>query len=97
MDNRIALVDPTIRKPTLAANESDSETAEFIPRVRLDNSNFFQNPDIGRAGGMFQGAVLDRRRDPKLGSQSRPCSAVAESLHDFTECPTSTPNNKCQT
>jgi hypothetical protein len=38
-DNHIVLVDPTIKKPTLAANEPDSETAEFTPRVRLDHPN----------------------------------------------------------
>jgi len=42
-DNHIVLVDPTLKKPTLAANESDSETAEFTPRVRLDH------PDLSRA------------------------------------------------
>jgi hypothetical protein len=36
-DNHIVLVDPSIKKPTLAANEPDSETAEFTPRVRLDH------------------------------------------------------------
>jgi hypothetical protein len=35
-DNHIVLVDPTIKKPTLAANEPDSETAEFTLRTRLD-------------------------------------------------------------
>jgi hypothetical protein len=39
-DNHIVLVDPTTKKPTLAANEPDSETAEFTPRVRLDHRNF---------------------------------------------------------
>ena len=34
-DNHIVLVDPTVTKPTLAANESTSQTAEFTPRVRL--------------------------------------------------------------
>jgi hypothetical protein len=38
-DNHIVLVDPTLKKPTLAANEPDSETAEFTPRVRLDHPN----------------------------------------------------------
>lgn len=36
-DNHIVLVDPSVRRPTLAANEGDSETAEFTPRVRLDH------------------------------------------------------------
>src|SRR5262249_5316273 len=34
-DNHIVLVDPEIAEPTLEANESDSQTAEFSPRVRL--------------------------------------------------------------
>ena len=34
-DNHIVLVDPTVTTPTLAANESTSQTAEFTPRVRL--------------------------------------------------------------
>lgn len=38
-DNHIVLVDPTLKKPTLAASEPDSETAEFTPRVRLDHPN----------------------------------------------------------
>ena len=38
-DNHIVLVDPTLRRPSLAANEEDSETAEFTPRVRLDHPN----------------------------------------------------------
>lgn len=38
-DNHIVLVDPTLRRPSLAANEDDSETAEFTPRVRLDHPN----------------------------------------------------------
>lgn len=41
-DNHIVLVDPSLRSPTLAANEDDSETAEFTPRVRLDH------PKLGR-------------------------------------------------
>jgi hypothetical protein len=39
-DNHIVLVDPTIKKPTVAAHERDSITAEFTPRVRLDHPNF---------------------------------------------------------
>ncbi len=34
-DNHIVLVDPTVTKPTLAKNETTSQTAEFTPRVRL--------------------------------------------------------------
>jgi hypothetical protein len=36
-DNHIVLVDPTATNPTLAANEPNSQTAEFTPRVRLDH------------------------------------------------------------
>ena len=39
-DNHIVLVDPALKRPTLAANENDSVTAEFTPRVRLDHRNF---------------------------------------------------------
>jgi hypothetical protein len=40
-DNHIVLVDPTLSKPKLTkALESESETAEFTPRVRLDHPNF---------------------------------------------------------
>jgi hypothetical protein len=38
-DNHIVLVDPTVKNPTLAKNEDDSETAEFTPRVRLEHPN----------------------------------------------------------
>jgi hypothetical protein len=38
-DNHIVLVDPSVPSPTLVANEPDSETAEFTPRVRLDHPN----------------------------------------------------------
>jgi hypothetical protein len=43
-DNHIVLVDPAIDNPTLTKNEKrDSETAEFTPRVRLDqHPNFTQ-------------------------------------------------------
>jgi hypothetical protein len=34
-DNHIVLVDPAVTMPTLAKNESTSQTAEFTPRVRL--------------------------------------------------------------
>jgi hypothetical protein len=34
-DNHIVLVDPTVKNPTLAKNETTSQTAEFTPRVRL--------------------------------------------------------------
>jgi hypothetical protein len=36
-DNHIVLVDPGLASPTLAADEGDSETAEFTPRVRLSH------------------------------------------------------------
>jgi hypothetical protein len=36
-DNHIVLVDPNVTKPTLAKNETTSQTAEFAPRVRLDH------------------------------------------------------------
>jgi hypothetical protein len=39
-DNTIVLVDPTLSRPTLAADEQNSITAEFTPRVRLDHPNF---------------------------------------------------------
>ena len=38
-DNHIVLVDPTLRAPSLEADEEDSVTAEFTPRVRLDHPN----------------------------------------------------------
>jgi hypothetical protein len=41
-DNHIVLVDPALKQPTLDADEDDSETAEFTPRVRLDHPNFTQ-------------------------------------------------------
>ena len=53
-DNHIVLVDPSVRRPTLAANEDDSETAEFTPRVRLDHPNLGRpqlQPSITAAGG----------------------------------------------
>src|ERR1700674_371519 len=53
-DNHIVLVDPSVRRPTLAANENDSETAEFTPRVRLDHPNLGRpklQPLITAAGG----------------------------------------------
>jgi hypothetical protein len=37
-DNHIVLIDPADRSPSLA-DEEDSETAEFTPRVRLDHPN----------------------------------------------------------
>jgi hypothetical protein len=37
-DNHIVLVDPSLVHPTLPANESDSQTAEFTPRVRRDHT-----------------------------------------------------------
>jgi hypothetical protein len=36
-DNHIVLVDPSLAHPSLAADEPDSQTAEFTPRVRLDH------------------------------------------------------------
>src|SRR6266550_1639058 len=39
-DNHIVLVDPGVKKPTLAENECCSVTAEFTPRTRLDHPNF---------------------------------------------------------
>ncbi|SRR6266446_4339453 len=40
-DNHIVLVDPALKRPTLAASEDDSVTAEFTPRVRrLHHANF---------------------------------------------------------
>jgi hypothetical protein len=53
-DNHIVLVDPSVRRPTLPANEDDSETAEFTPRVRLDHPNLGRpqlQPLITAAGG----------------------------------------------
>jgi len=53
-DNHIVLVAPSLRRPTLAANEDDSETAEFTPRVRLDHPNLGRpqlQPLITAAGG----------------------------------------------
>jgi len=38
-DNHIVLVAPSLRSPTLAANEATSVTAEFTPRARLDHPN----------------------------------------------------------
>ncbi len=37
-DNHIVLVNPTVTKPTLAKNETTSQTAEFTPRVRLTHT-----------------------------------------------------------
>jgi hypothetical protein len=39
-DNHIVLVDPELTHPTLVADEKDSFTVEFTPRVRLDHPNF---------------------------------------------------------
>jgi hypothetical protein len=38
-DNHIVLVEPSVKAPSLAKNENDSETAEFTPRVRLSQPN----------------------------------------------------------
>jgi len=53
-DNHIVLVDPAVKKPTLANDEDDSETAEFTPRVRLDHPNLSRaklQPLITASGG----------------------------------------------
>lgn len=53
-DTHIVLVDPALKNPTLAANEYDSETAEFTPRVRLLHPNFSRaklQPLIDGQGG----------------------------------------------
>src|SRR5205807_6739009 len=42
-DNHIVLIDPSVKNPTLASNERNSETAEFTPRIRLDH------PKLARA------------------------------------------------
>jgi hypothetical protein len=39
-DNHMVLVDPSLRRPTLARNEAHSVAAEFTPRVKLDHPNF---------------------------------------------------------
>jgi hypothetical protein len=39
-DNHIVLIDPSDDSPSLEADEPDSETAEFTPRVRLRHPNF---------------------------------------------------------
>src|ERR1700730_6664662 len=41
-DVHIVLVEPSLKHPTLAANEGNSQTAEFTPRTRLDHPNFTQ-------------------------------------------------------
>jgi hypothetical protein len=38
-DNHIVLIDPSVRRRTLAMEPRDSITAEFAPRVRLDHPN----------------------------------------------------------
>jgi hypothetical protein len=53
-DNHIVLVDPSVKSPTLAKDEDDSETAEFAPRVRLDHPNLSRaklQPLITAGGG----------------------------------------------
>ena len=37
-DNHIVLIDPDDQSPSLAADEPDSVTAEFTPRVRESHS-----------------------------------------------------------
>ena len=39
-DTHIVLVDPQVKNPTLASDQSSSVTAEFTPRVRLKHPNF---------------------------------------------------------
>lgn len=39
-DNHMVLVDPSLKRPTLARNEAHSVAAEFTPRVKLDHPNF---------------------------------------------------------
>jgi hypothetical protein len=53
-DNHIVLVDTTIKNPSLASDESDSVTAEFTPRVRLDYP--------GLAGAKLQALIQPRGR-----------------------------------
>jgi hypothetical protein len=43
VDNHIVLVDPAVKKPTLATDECRSVTAEFTPRVRKEHPNFNKN------------------------------------------------------
>jgi hypothetical protein len=53
-DNHIVMVDPSVKSPTLAKNEANSETAEFTPRVRLDHPNLSRaklQPLITAGGG----------------------------------------------
>jgi hypothetical protein len=55
-DNHIVLVDPTLKQPTLAADEPESETAEFTPRVRLDLPNLSRanlQPLIAKKGRLL--------------------------------------------
>jgi hypothetical protein len=39
-DNHMVLVDPSLRRPTLARSEAHCVAAEFTPRVKLDHQNF---------------------------------------------------------
>src|SRR6266545_4791638 len=63
-DNHIVLVDPALKTPSLAANESDSVTAEFTPRVRLDHPNFTREklqaliPPRGKLGLRLTGLLM---------------------------------------
>jgi hypothetical protein len=67
-DNHIVLVEPTLKDPTLDANEAhDSETAEFTPRTRLDHPNFTQevlesliDPDWSPGETATEGKLLVR-------------------------------------
>jgi hypothetical protein len=53
-DNHIVLVDPTIKNPSLAHDETDSVTAEFTPRVRLDHPSL--------AGAKLQALIQPKGR-----------------------------------
>lgn len=54
-DNHIVIVSPKLKKPTLAANELTSQTAEYTPRVRTDSHPNFTfaklSPLIAAGGG----------------------------------------------
>jgi hypothetical protein len=54
-DNHIVIVSPKLKKPTLAAKEPTSQTAEYTPRVRADNHPNFTfdklSPLIAAGGG----------------------------------------------
>jgi len=53
-DNHIVLVDPRVKNPTMDRDEIRSVTAEFTPRVRLDNHPNFNRRKLNgliRSGG----------------------------------------------